>query len=234
MEQITFNVNFDIQDSTFYRHQALEGASIDIFINNVTLSNISILRGLAVNGGAGMDVNIYSHSDTISLINATGLIFECNYCQQMNSPKSGVALNTRFDNPDGEMSNSQSLILLHSCTFQSSNGYSSLGIVFSAIVPQHISYVEIFNCTFLDTYPLQTQFSVFAQSNYTLNPVISIAKSTVVNSNVWLNSIDLNISDVIFVSSKLWALNSTIVYTGNVTLTGRSGVKYILDTRNSF
>ena len=126
--QATFTVNFYIQESLFYRNQAHEGASIDIFFdtaanNNVTLTNISIKRGLVVSGGAGMDVNIYSRSSTISMINATGLIFECNYCQQMNSPKPGAALNIRFDNPyDGEILNSQSFIQLHSCTFQSNIG----------------------------------------------------------------------------------------------------------------
>ena len=232
LEQITYTVIFDIQDSTFYRHQAHEGASIDILFdtltnNKVILTNVLIIRGLAFSGGAGMDVNIYEQFSTVATINATGLIFECNHCQQIKSSKPGVALNTRFKSHDEEVSYSYSLIYLYSCVFQSTKGYSSLGIIFSTSVLQQVtnSFVHIFYSTFLDTDPLQTQFLVVAQSNYTPNSEVLIYKSTLMKSYIWLSSIALTISDTTFDSSKIWALNSTIVFYGNVLLVGCSGVE---------
>ena len=235
LEQTTFTVIFDIQDSTFYRHQAHEGASIDILFNTLTnnkviLTNVSIIRGLAYSGGAGMDVNIYEQSSTVSMINATGLIFECNHCQETKSPEPGVALNTRFDNYDGDIVNSHSLILLHSCIFQDSKGYSSLGIVFAATIPKNLpnSSVQVFDSTFLDAYPFNTRFSVSAYKVFgdATNPSVSMHNSTVLNSNFWFECVDLIFGDVIFFGSKLWAMNnSTILFHGNITFEGRSSVE---------
>ena len=130
-------MTFDIHHSKFYRNQAYEGASINIVFetsanNIVTLKNVSLIRGLAFIGGAGMELTMNTQSNSLSMINATGLIFECN-CVVGNS-QYGSTFDVAFKYAYTQLSNSHALVLLHSIYFSSNIGIRSLGILFN---PRH-------------------------------------------------------------------------------------------------
>ena len=241
LAQTTFTVTFDIHHSKFYRNQAYEGAGINIEFetsanNTVTLTNVSLIRGLAFIGGAGMELTINTQSNSLSMINATGLIFECNCV--VDNAQYGSTFDVAFKSAYTQLCNSLTLVLLHSIYFSSNIGIRSLGILFDTYLIPEIVYnssVEIVNCTFMDTDILQTHYSVYAQSYYAINPTILLYKSFMTNSSVSFNRVNVTISDVLFTSSKVWAINSVIVFNGTVVFRGCSkeengGALYLLSS----
>ena len=70
---------------------------------------------------------------------------------------------------------------------------------------------------------IESQYYIYSNStNYKVNPTVSLFTAYVAMSNIWLVAVDLNIRDVIFNHSKLWAFSNTIVFYGNVTFKERS------------
>lgn len=246
MEQTSFNVNTDIENSVFYRNQASMGANFILLYATsgnftVTLTNNYIIRGVASDRGAGMEFFIVVNSNITATINATDLIFQCNFNFIITDIITGSALNIQLLSRCFSVSVDTSLIsfLLQNCIFNSNFGTSSFGIGANTFQINKAFLenpsIEINNCLFLDV--LQMNYSIYASSNYYYaNPSISLYNTNITGANTLFQYFDVYIGDTTFTSSQLWALQNTITFEGNVIFSSYStkdngGVLYLTSVK---
>ena len=143
-------------------------------LQDVQVSNISLIRGIAFSGGAGVKLTMNTQSNSLSMITATSLMFECNCVMENAQYRStfDIAINSGYS----QLSNSRTLIQLNSNHFNSNMGMMSLGIFFNTLLTANIVYnslVEIVDCTFMDVSILfmLNQIMQLSLLNYFINLV---------------------------------------------------------------
>ena len=205
-----------IVDSVFYRNQAFIGANIKLTIttnSDIQMTNIKSIRGIAMAGGAGMEVYITLVISPTSNVRFTDSLFKCNYVEY-SATQMGSSIDILYSSTLEQ--NATLDVIVDHCNFSSWSGFSSLSFGFAKGTEQYVggsysTYINISNSVFTNTDVQATSYSIYVTqlSNICLNQL------NIENGGIFL----LNTEAANIINSTLCNSRLTSVYS-NITLSG--------------
>ena len=233
-EQFTFVV--DIKNTVFYRNQAIVGANFNLMVvaGNylISLESIHSMRGVAMAGGAGTNVDItVFYAGHLRSFTVSESIFECNYVHQ-STWRLGSSMNILFTvSNNGHI---DVLTELNNCIFRNDAGFSTFMYntsSFEKLALDFRSDLIVDGGVFKNAHPSTCTYSMFVSSSH----AFSFSNSVVSGNDVTFLLTSVNIDHCNFTSSEVSGINSSVALNGLVVFsnnydTVNGGALYVFST----
>ena len=220
-------VHADIGSIVFYRNQAFHGANLNLIIEggyDILLDTISIMQGVAMNGGAGLAADITIHYGGLDRsIKIKDSVFECNYVKQ-SALQSGSSVDITYT----VLSSMTDTVTIEcqNCTFRNDAGFSSfMADTTTSIGPLTAGFYAqllISGSSFKNIQPIKCNYAIFVSDTATFY----FEQSEVNGNDVTILLTNVNIYNCSFTNSKVTGVNSTVSLYGFVTFDNSSDVAY--------